>query len=261
MSESGSRLLTLRSSIGLRLPVHCTALGKCLLAQLPPTTRRAGSAGAEPYEALTPRTITSWKALGASLERVRREGVALSHEEYEEGLDSIAVPLAWPERRRAGGGERVAAELAREGIGRRSSPASCARWWRRSRRSGRGCGRRMSTGTASRTGSTSPYDPRPPLRGRGRRGRVRDRRAARAGSRARCGSRSTASAWRCSSAGRWRAAPAAATAASCSPAWRPSTTTRASASGPSARRRSTRARSPRRRTCTRWRRTSASATR
>ena len=34
MSETGSNLLTLRSHVGLRLPVHATALGKCLLAQL-----------------------------------------------------------------------------------------------------------------------------------------------------------------------------------------------------------------------------------
>jgi DNA-binding IclR family transcriptional regulator len=95
VSESGSRLLTLRSSVGLRLPVHCTALGKCLLAQLPAEEARE-LAGREPYAALTPRTITAWKELSASLERVRGEGVSLSHEEYEAGLDSIAVPLAWP---------------------------------------------------------------------------------------------------------------------------------------------------------------------
>ena len=96
LSESGSRLLTLRSTIGLRLPVHCTALGKCLLAQLPEDEARR-AAGREPYAALTPATITSWDELRASLERVRRDGVALSREEYEVGLDSIAVPLAWME--------------------------------------------------------------------------------------------------------------------------------------------------------------------
>jgi DNA-binding IclR family transcriptional regulator len=94
LSETGSKLLTLRSHVGLRLPVHSTALGKCLLAQLDDDAARA-AAGPEPYEALTPRTITSWEKLRASLERVRREGVAYSREEYEVGLHSIAVPLAW----------------------------------------------------------------------------------------------------------------------------------------------------------------------
>jgi IclR family acetate operon transcriptional repressor len=94
VTESGSNLLTLRSHVGLRLPVHATALGKCLLAQLDDTDARR-AAGGEPYPALTPRTITSWEKLRAQLERVRRDGVAYSREEYEVGLHSIAVPLAW----------------------------------------------------------------------------------------------------------------------------------------------------------------------
>jgi DNA-binding IclR family transcriptional regulator len=96
LSESGSNLLTLRSHAGLRLPVHCTALGKCLLAQLPDDEARR-VAGREPYATLTDRTITSWDKLRPSLERVRREGVAHSREEYEVGLHSIAVPLDWTE--------------------------------------------------------------------------------------------------------------------------------------------------------------------
>jgi IclR family acetate operon transcriptional repressor len=94
LSESGDRLLGLRSTAGLRLPVHCTALGKCLLAQLPDDEARA-LAGPEPYAALTPRTHTTWAELRRDLERVRRDRVALSRGEYEVGLDSIAVPLAW----------------------------------------------------------------------------------------------------------------------------------------------------------------------
>jgi IclR family acetate operon transcriptional repressor len=94
VSEAGSNLLTLRSHVGLRLPAHATALGKCLLAQLDDKEARR-AAGREPYPALTPRTITSWEKLHAQLERVRREGVAYSREEYELGLHSIAVPLAW----------------------------------------------------------------------------------------------------------------------------------------------------------------------
>src|SRR4051794_28476611 len=96
LSETGSHLLTLRSHVGLRLPVHATALGRCLLAQLDDESARA-AAGDEPYEALTPRTITTWPKLRANLERVRREGVAFSREEFEIGLHSIAVPLRWME--------------------------------------------------------------------------------------------------------------------------------------------------------------------
>jgi DNA-binding IclR family transcriptional regulator len=123
VSETGSNLLTLRSHVGLRLPVHATALGKCLLAQLDDEDAHR-AAGREPYPALTPRTVTSWEKLRGQLERVRREGVAYSREEYEVGLHSIAVPLAWvdgdgpvavnvslPSSR---GGRDATAELARE---------------------------------------------------------------------------------------------------------------------------------------------------
>jgi len=96
LSETGSHLLTLRSHVGLRLPVHATGLGKCLLAQLGDDDARR-IAGREPYPALTPKTVTSWAKLRTDLERIRREGVAYSREEFEVGLHSVAVPLAWIE--------------------------------------------------------------------------------------------------------------------------------------------------------------------
>jgi IclR family transcriptional regulator, acetate operon repressor len=94
LSESGNRLLTSQTPVGLRLPAHCTALGKCLLAQLPDETAR-GAAGEEPYEKRTSATCSTWPALRRSLHRIRRDGVARSWEEYEIGLASIAVPVAW----------------------------------------------------------------------------------------------------------------------------------------------------------------------
>jgi IclR family acetate operon transcriptional repressor len=94
VSESGANLLTLRAGLGLRLPAHCTALGKCLLAQLPETQARR-AAGPEPYPARTDRTITTWRALARELAEIRAAGVAFSRDEYELGLHSIAVPVAW----------------------------------------------------------------------------------------------------------------------------------------------------------------------
>jgi IclR family acetate operon transcriptional repressor len=76
------------------LPAHCTALGKALLAQLPEDLARA-ALGPEPYEERTPATLTSWAQLRPALEQVRGTGVAESWEEYEIGLVSIAVPVAW----------------------------------------------------------------------------------------------------------------------------------------------------------------------
>jgi DNA-binding IclR family transcriptional regulator len=96
LSEPGDRLLTSQVMVGMRLPAHCTALGKCLLAQLPADIAR-GSLGDEPYERRTERTVTSWKRLAADLAAIRDAGVAVSDEEYEIGLVSIAVPVDWLE--------------------------------------------------------------------------------------------------------------------------------------------------------------------
>jgi len=94
VSESGDRLLTPQVAVGMRLPAHCSALGKCLLAQLPDELARA-ALGEEPYEKRTETTLTTWKGLEADLAEIRRRGVAVSEEEYELGLVSIAVPLRW----------------------------------------------------------------------------------------------------------------------------------------------------------------------
>jgi DNA-binding IclR family transcriptional regulator len=96
LSESGNRILSARTPVGTRLPAHCTALGKCLLAQLPDETAR-DSAGPEPYEERTPATATTWEALQRQLDRIRRDGVAQSWEEYEVGLAALAVPVTWLE--------------------------------------------------------------------------------------------------------------------------------------------------------------------
>jgi IclR family acetate operon transcriptional repressor len=94
LSESGDRLLTSNVTVGMRLPAHCTALGKCLLAQLPEEIACA-ALGDEPYERRTERTQTTWKQLAPDLAVIRDTGVSVSEEEYEVGLVSIAVPVRW----------------------------------------------------------------------------------------------------------------------------------------------------------------------
>jgi DNA-binding IclR family transcriptional regulator len=96
LSESGDRLLAPQVVVGMRLPAHCTALGKCLLAQLPPDIAYS-ALGREPYGRRTKDTITSWRKLNIELGAIRISGVAVSDEEYEEGLVSIAAPVDWTE--------------------------------------------------------------------------------------------------------------------------------------------------------------------
>jgi IclR family acetate operon transcriptional repressor len=96
LSETGDRLLTSRVPVGTRLPTHCTALGKCLLAQLPEELAHS-MLGDGPYERRTGSTLTNWRELGPDLAVIRDRRVAISEEEYEVGLVSIAVPVPWIE--------------------------------------------------------------------------------------------------------------------------------------------------------------------
>jgi len=91
VSAPSDRLLRIETAPGLRLEAHCTALGKCLLAQLPDEAARS-LLGEQPYRALT-ATLTTRDELERELAQIRRRGYALSEEELEDGLSSCAVGL------------------------------------------------------------------------------------------------------------------------------------------------------------------------
>lgn len=83
--------LRLFSAVGRRLPAYATALGKALLAGLPPD--RLAQALPARLTPLTRHTITSRKALAQELERTRARGYASDQEENTEGLRCFAVAL------------------------------------------------------------------------------------------------------------------------------------------------------------------------
>lgn len=78
--------------IGTHVPFHCTASGKCFMASLAPSARRA-FVSALALERLTPYTHTDPEALLDDLARIDRRGYALDEEEYIEGMVAIAVPV------------------------------------------------------------------------------------------------------------------------------------------------------------------------
>ena len=89
--ESGA-MVRVSNPVGTLVPLHCTAVGKVFLADFRPemledTLLHAG------LEALTSRTLTTRKALGRELGRVRTQGYALDDEEYAEGVRCLAVGL------------------------------------------------------------------------------------------------------------------------------------------------------------------------
>ncbi len=83
---------------GSRVPLHCTASGKLLLALLPPARRRR-IVDALPLPPHTAQTIVDRRRLTDELARVRRERLATDNEEYLAGLVCVAVPVATPEGR------------------------------------------------------------------------------------------------------------------------------------------------------------------
>jgi len=77
---------------GRRVRPHCTAVGKALLAQLPPREARALlEQGGMP--AYTPTTITDPDLLVAHLEVIRKQGYAVDEGEQEIGVRCFAVAV------------------------------------------------------------------------------------------------------------------------------------------------------------------------
>lgn len=80
------------SKAGMRRPLHCTALGKMILAAQPAAVRDEILVGAK-FERLTARSITRHADLMVELARIRSRGYALDNEEVVEGARCIAAPV------------------------------------------------------------------------------------------------------------------------------------------------------------------------
>ncbi len=83
--------IKLYSAIGKRFPLHCTGMGKILLAGMQPAERR--TILARGLKAFTRRTITDPVALERELGKVRRCGYALDREEITRGIMCVAAPI------------------------------------------------------------------------------------------------------------------------------------------------------------------------
>ncbi|WP_042381503.1 IclR family transcriptional regulator domain-containing protein [Streptacidiphilus melanogenes] len=89
---AASRVMSVRISVGTRFPAYATAMGRVLLAALPPGARDALLAG-EDLRPLTAHTLTDPAALTTALARTATDGHTVVTDELEEGLRSIAVPI------------------------------------------------------------------------------------------------------------------------------------------------------------------------
>jgi DNA-binding IclR family transcriptional regulator len=88
---SGTRSVPVVSTVGSRLPMHATGVGKVLLAYAPDDVRRRVLAG--PLQRFLPRTVTSPAILARQLDRVHADGYATTDEEMTQGARSVGVPI------------------------------------------------------------------------------------------------------------------------------------------------------------------------
>lgn len=80
--------------IGARLPAHCTAVGKALLAFLP--ERKLTMIYGEDNIKLhtpTPNSISSVMELKKCLKKIKKDGYATDKEEFKTGINCLGVPI------------------------------------------------------------------------------------------------------------------------------------------------------------------------
>jgi DNA-binding IclR family transcriptional regulator len=88
----GNGTLRLFSQIGRRSPLHCTGVGKALMAFLPEQevdsiVQKRG------LTRFTPNTITDVQVLKNELQKIRKLGFSLDNEEHEAGVWCAATPI------------------------------------------------------------------------------------------------------------------------------------------------------------------------
>lgn len=86
----GHRRIPSPSRVGHRLPAHCTAVGKALLAYDPAAAHVATDGALCRY---TDRTIVDRDRLDTELRMIRSRGIAIETGEVQSGLMCIAVPV------------------------------------------------------------------------------------------------------------------------------------------------------------------------
>lgn len=87
-----NRIISVGVAVGNRLPAHCTATGRVLLAEQPKDDWEA-ILKAIKLEPRTQHTVTSKKRFREVLQETRDQGFSLVDQELEIGLISIAIPL------------------------------------------------------------------------------------------------------------------------------------------------------------------------
>ena len=91
LSEEGTTLVKVAASLGARLPLHASAIGKAILAQVDDATFAA--LVPEHPAVLTPHTIGRRSDLRAEVDAARARGLTHAASELADGLEAYAVPI------------------------------------------------------------------------------------------------------------------------------------------------------------------------
>ncbi len=89
---NGLSLIRFDTFIGKRTNLHCTGVGKVLLAYAPELLRHQFLSKAT-FAKYTPKTITSAATLRKALDKIRKQGYAIDDQEEEIEVRCIAVPV------------------------------------------------------------------------------------------------------------------------------------------------------------------------
>jgi IclR family KDG regulon transcriptional repressor len=87
-----SHLLGMYSRVGRRAPLHCTAIGKVLMAWESPVRRAQVLQGCD-FKRFREKTITSRAEFDVELERTLAQGFGQDREEFDDHIRCAAIPL------------------------------------------------------------------------------------------------------------------------------------------------------------------------
>ncbi|MFP5342377.1 MAG: IclR family transcriptional regulator [Candidatus Limnocylindria bacterium] len=85
------RPVQVRDYSGTSAPMHVSPAGLCVMAEWPEA--ELARYLVRPLERNTPASVTDPDRIRVRLERIRRDGYAWIHEEFAEGLSSVAAPV------------------------------------------------------------------------------------------------------------------------------------------------------------------------
>ena len=88
----GTHTIRMHTKVGKRSPVHCSAMGKAILALLPPEEVTALQRVVQ-LTAFTPNTRMTWGSVVEDLNATRERGYSIDEQELLVGLSCVGAPI------------------------------------------------------------------------------------------------------------------------------------------------------------------------